>query len=189
MRGRTNQVINITRANSAARAFVRQMPRRVAIKLFNTGVGLKEGEPDPHWQLVARSDDPNFQPRPAVVTRVDKQVLSGERSEPVAMDFGRRRHVSPAGPRDVTFRTTFELAGDVAEDGGPWGRFLADNQVTAIRLNGRKSACPTTIASRRLRSSSPFRSGRDSWRGPTRWSCDVCDGELGAERRPPLWPA
>ena len=37
-------------------------------KLFNTGVGLKEGDPDPHWQLVARSDDPHFKPWPAVVT-------------------------------------------------------------------------------------------------------------------------
>ena len=28
-------------------------PKRVPIKLFNTGLGLKEGEPDPHWQIVA----------------------------------------------------------------------------------------------------------------------------------------
>ena len=42
------------------------MPKSVPIVLFNTGVGLKEGEPDPHWQVVARSDDPKFKPQPAL---------------------------------------------------------------------------------------------------------------------------
>ena len=61
--------------------FARQMPRRVPIKLFNTGVGLKEGDPDPHWQLVARSDDPHFKPRPAVVTaRPAAARMAAERS-------------------------------------------------------------------------------------------------------------
>ena len=48
--------------------FVRQMPRRVRIKMFNTGMNLKDGDRDPHWQCVARSDDAKFKPRPAVVT-------------------------------------------------------------------------------------------------------------------------
>ncbi len=44
---------------------LREMPKSVPITLFNTGVGLKPGDPDPHWQIVSRSDDPTFKPRPA----------------------------------------------------------------------------------------------------------------------------
>ena len=62
--------VTLTRGTTLASGFPRQMPRRVAIQAFNTGAGLDEGQPDPHWQLVARSDDPSFKPQPALVTAV-----------------------------------------------------------------------------------------------------------------------
>ena len=71
--------------------FVRQMPRRVRIKMFNTGMNLKEGDRDPHWQLVARSDDPKFKPRPAVVTETADHPPGVQPARPFAVDFGGRR--------------------------------------------------------------------------------------------------
>ncbi len=113
------------------------MPRRVAIKLFNTGVGLQEGDADPHWQLVARSDDPHFKPRPAVVTWVRPEFLP---------NFPRRSQwISAVAdmsdlPNGVTytFRTTFELAAGALPGTAVlrcWS--IADNRISAIRLNGK----------------------------------------------------
>ncbi len=121
--------------------FTRQMPKWVPIKLFSTGVGLKEGDEDPHWQIVARSDDPNFQLRPAVVTAAHAYWL---------MNYPTRAQwISTAdGPPDVpdgvtyTFRTTFELAGALPETAVLRGRFIADNHVQAIRLNGKELPVP-----------------------------------------------
>ncbi len=95
--------------------FYRQMPKRMPINAFNTGVGLKEGDPDPHWQLVARSDDPHFKPRPAVVTRTvtaDGRAL-WSRNEPTQSQWISTADGLPELPDHViyTFRTTFELPG------------------------------------------------------------------------------
>ncbi len=65
-----DRVVRVTRGGTPFGRFARRMPQRVPIKLFNTGVGLDEGQPDPHWQLVARSDDPHFKPRAAFVAAV-----------------------------------------------------------------------------------------------------------------------
>jgi hypothetical protein len=106
------------------------------ITLFNTGIGLKEGDPDPHWQLVARSDDRNFKPRPAVVSRIPSDWW-------LANDPARSQWISIAdGPPDVprvifTFRTTFDLVGALPETAVLRGGFIADNHVDAIRLNGK----------------------------------------------------
>jgi hypothetical protein len=123
-------------------SFPRRMPRRVPIKLFNTGIGLKEGEPDPHWQLVARSDDPKFKPRPALVTRTDENKAPN--------DPTRSQWISLVGdlsdlPDRVTytFRTTFDLAGTLPKTASIRGKFLADDLVAAIRLNGHELKIPT----------------------------------------------
>lgn len=109
------QVVTVARGTAGTDAFPLRMPRRMAMSVFNTGRGLKEGQPDLHWQLVARSDDPKLKPRPAVVTRVDpKQTWNGHS----ANDPARSQWLSTAGdmpdlPSGVTFtfRTTFELTG------------------------------------------------------------------------------
>jgi len=113
--------------------FVREMPRWVPIKIFSTGIGLKEGDADPHWQIVARSDQPDFQPCQAVVTKVSSPFF-------LANDPEHSQWISLSGelsdlPNDViyTFRTTFELEADVAILRG-W--YIADNRVRAVRLNG-----------------------------------------------------
>ena len=113
------------------------------IKLFNTGVGLKEGDPDPHWQVVARSDDPNFKPRPAVVTAVGRR-LPGEQSGPVAMDLaGQRRARFPNGVT-CTFRTTFEIKAALPPGQGTdlAGQLNAFSYVKAMRVNGKVMPLP-----------------------------------------------
>jgi hypothetical protein len=121
--------------------FVRRMPRQVPIKLFNTGIGLKEGDLDPHWQLTARSDDPKFTPGPAVVTVVDTRYYlpnNPARSQWISIANG-----LPAMPRGTyTFRTTFELADAAPGSAVLTGRFLVDNHVNAIRLNGQSVSLP-----------------------------------------------
>jgi hypothetical protein len=129
---------------SPAPAFVRQMPRRVPIQLFNTGVGLRAGDPDPHWQLVARSDDPNFQPRAAVVSSVRRQASSFRQNDPAWSQWISTQGDMERLPNGVTytFRTTFELAGVLPGSAVVRGGFLADNHVTAIRLNGVAAPVP-----------------------------------------------
>jgi len=124
--------------------FVRNMHgRRVALRGFNTGAGCKEQETDPHWQIVAVSNDPQFQPRSALVTTPSRrwQADSPELSQWISTT-PRWQQFSP---NDVThtFRTTFELGDNVLPATAVLkGWFLADNLVRAIRLNGHDATVP-----------------------------------------------
>ena len=108
------------------------------IKVFNTGFGLKEGDPDPHWQIVARSDDPRFKPRPAVVTHINYSWPESRPNAPAESQWlSVDRELTPV-PNWVTytFRTTFEVPGLLPGSAVLRGRFIADNHVKAVRLNG-----------------------------------------------------
>ena len=130
----------MVRETGQKNTFVREMPKSVPIKLFNTGAGLKKGDPDPHWQVVSRSDDPNFKPRAAVVV---KPVPANGADNP-----SRSQWIAPSGdfwlPDDVVyvFRTTFDLTGLLPSRAALRGRFIADDRVIAIRLNGRRLKVP-----------------------------------------------
>ncbi len=137
-----DRVARVVRGAGRPSDFVRHMPKRVRIPMFNTGVNLKNGDRDPHWQLVARSDDPKFKPRPAVVTE------SGD-TRRVANQSDRSQWISAVGssgavPDGVvyTFRTTFDLEGMRPSTANLHGRFVVDNHVRAIRLNGHSIAVP-----------------------------------------------
>ncbi len=135
-----DQVIRIIRGtseNAQPLGFTRRMPEWVPIELFNTGVGLKEGAPDPHWQLVARSDDPDFQPRPALVTAAHVYWLA---NYPARSQWLSTADGPPAVPNvTYTFCTTFKLLTNMLPETAVLrGRFIADNHVQAIRLNGKE---------------------------------------------------
>jgi len=53
----------------AASPFMSPFMRRLLFPLpiYSTGVGLAEGDDDPHWQIVAAQNMPNFVPQPAIV--------------------------------------------------------------------------------------------------------------------------
>jgi hypothetical protein len=136
------QVLTVTRATVGAATFTRKMPRRVPIRVFNTGQGWVEGSPDPHWQIVAISNiTPSIRPYPALVTTVwDGRWMPNE--------FHQSQWISSVGGGLVvdgviyTFRTTFDLAGLRAETARLKGAFAVDNHVEAIRLNGRSVPVP-----------------------------------------------
>jgi hypothetical protein len=147
-----NQASRIVREynNSVAAGFVQQMPRRVPIELFNTGIGLKEGDADPHWRIVARSDQPDFMPVAAAVTTVTPDWL---RNVWLPNDAKEAQWISTAGdlpdlPGDetFTFRTTFVLTDFVPGSASLRGKFIADDYVAAVRLNGIPVSVPAPEA-------------------------------------------
>ena len=94
--------------------FIRHMPKPLPSMIISTGVGLKEGDPDPHWQVVARSDDPNFQPRPAVVAVVGSDVMP---NDPARSQWISISKVPPSLPAGITFtfRATFKPRDDTPQ--------------------------------------------------------------------------
>jgi hypothetical protein len=158
-----NRAITVSRLSqqdaAALRAFTREMPRRVRIGVFGTGEGLTAGEMDPHWRIVPAVHDSPFHPRAArpagnpelapqqaVVTNVpgDAYLPNGSgRAHWISTTNGR-----PA-PRDLyTFRTTFELTGVRPESAVLRARFIVDNHVDAIWLNGKPVSVPDHGSSR-----------------------------------------
>jgi hypothetical protein len=137
-----DRVTRAVRETGRLPTFVRRMPTRVPIKLFNTGVNVKEGKPDPHWQVVARSDDPKFKPQPALMeTPKDSAFLVNQ--------FDRSQWISVVGahaplPNGVffTFRTSFDLTGMRPATAILRGWFAVDNHIRSIRLNGREIQVP-----------------------------------------------
>ena len=137
-----DRVARVVRESGRPGDFVRQMPGRVRIKMFNTGMNLKEGDRDPHWQLAARSDDPKFKPRPAVVTDSgDTRRVSNQRDRSQWISLASGDANVPDGVT-YTFRTTFDLKGMRPSTAHLQGRFVVDNHVRAIRLNGRSVPVP-----------------------------------------------
>ena len=137
-----DQVARVVRESGRSDTFVRQMPKRVPIKLFNTGVNSQPGEADRHWQLAARSDEPSLKPQPALVTHLEDSRWIPNQSD-------RCQWISAAGGASImpelvtyTFRTEFDLTGMRASTAILRGRFAVDNHVRSIRLNSRKIPVP-----------------------------------------------
>ncbi|MEN6451156.1 MAG: hypothetical protein ABFC96_11750 [Thermoguttaceae bacterium] len=130
------KAVKLVRTESRLDRFARQLPKRMRIKLFNTGIDLKEGEEDPHWHLVARSDDPHFRPRPAVVTTTSLQWRNNAPYQSQWISLVGDASEVPDLNTVYTFRTTFTLSGMVPSTARIDGQLLVDNFVRAIRLNG-----------------------------------------------------
>ena len=190
-------VVNVSHMAARPTKFVRRMPvlKRIPIKLFNTGIHVAEGQPDPHWQVAVGGYDKkgtSSTPRPAIVSSVTGDIASSwlpnepEKSQWIST-VGNAARV----PGDViyTFSTTFELTGVRPETARLSGWFYVDNHVRAIRLNGREMRVPehpteTSCSSIHLpsdrvlypagiRSSSRWRivGGRIRIVNRTRWAC------------------
>jgi hypothetical protein len=127
----------IERIAGDERRFVRALPGPEPFPLFSTGAGLDRSKPDPHWQIVAISGDPQFQPRPAVVIAKHPGSYAWDARDEgqwISLDAG--QSTQPNGCL-WTLRTTFDLSGFDPDTARIEGRFAVDNWVTAIRLNGR----------------------------------------------------
>ncbi len=141
----------IRETGCSGQQFVRKMSKRVPIQFFGTGQGLKPGDWDAHWQVVARATDKTFQPQRAVVfqpIRLIPRPGRSDESQLVWADgiwFANDPHASqwitltqqpvPLG-ETVTFRTSFDLTGMVPQSANVEGTYLADDRVVTVRLNG-----------------------------------------------------
>ncbi len=139
----STRIVVVRKSTQPPEPFVRGMPRRMPIQLYNTGVGLKEGDTDPHWQVIARSDDPKFHLRQAVVAATAASNGIWLANQPDCSQW-----ISIANNKDVPngvtyiFRTTFELHDAFPGTAVLRCRLIGDNYVSAIRLNGKVVATP-----------------------------------------------
>jgi hypothetical protein len=141
--GDKGQAPQVLVATARKPAFVREMPRTTPIALFSTGTGLKAGQRDPHWQVVSRSDDPTFKPQPAVVRGMKPDeyfmVDDPDRSQWLSLLPGDREYAQEV---IFVFRTEFDLTGMLPSTAVLRGKFVADDRLVGIRLNGRRLAVP-----------------------------------------------
>jgi len=123
--------------------FVRHVKdKRVPIQLFDTGDGIQLNAKDPHWQVVAKSNNAGYQPRAAIVASPLKGWLKSA--------GGKSRWIEAfMEPGDgffnnvtYTYRTTFELEDALPSTAVIQGWFLASQHLSAIRLNGQEIPAP-----------------------------------------------
>jgi hypothetical protein len=112
------------------------------IKIWNTGIGLREGDQDPHWTVIAGDEREGPYPRPAVVgvPHVSYGINEAERSQWISVDRGTTEGV-PARSK-YTFETTFDLTGFDLNSVWASGLVLADDGVDEVWLNGKQLNIP-----------------------------------------------
>jgi hypothetical protein len=120
-------------AGTGGGEFLRWLPDQGRFPLFATGRGLEEGQVDPHWEIAHESGTWEF--KPACVIRPNPVWLPNDHYSSQWISLADGETPLPAG-RHV-FRTRFNLAGYKTEKARIIGRWMADNGVDEIRLNGR----------------------------------------------------
>ena len=167
-----DRVVRVVREAGQPSPFVRQMPRRVRIKMFNTGVNLKVDDAGP--ALATRG--PHRRPQ------VQASAGGGDELRPsrwLPNQPDRSQWISAVGGTSMlpdgvayTFRTTFDLTGMRPSTAVLHGRFVVDNHVRAIRLNGHKVSVPahgtkSSVSSMRSPATAVLSKGSTCWR--SRW--------------------
>lgn len=104
------------------------------VELYNTGLGLKVGDEDPHWVIVAGPDGVFERPEYAMVCVPDERYLANapELSQWVSLPSWRTATANST----FTFQTRFDLTGYDLSTIQLFGRFLADNGIQNVRVNG-----------------------------------------------------
>lgn len=108
------------------------------INVWNTGIGLDDGDPDPHWVVTAGSDQNGPYPQPAIVCVPHRSygVNEPDRSQWISVDRGTTDGV-PARST-FTFETTFDLTGFDPSSVWVSALVLADDGVDEAWLNGKR---------------------------------------------------
>jgi len=134
--------LTISRTNVAANYFTRNIKRgeRGPIHVFGTGLGLRKGDRDPWWQVVAATGDPAFKPEPALVAPIRHYWgwNSPRGSQWVSTTLG-PKNLSPRGAT-YTFSTSFDLSELLSDTAVLKGWCMVDDELIDIRLNGRSVA-------------------------------------------------
>ncbi len=108
------------------------------IVVHNTGHDIDVGDEDPHWRVIEGPADSFSGPQFAVVCVPDERYLPNERDTSQWVSMANWRNASPNAV--FTFQTTFDLAGFDLQTTQLFGRFLADNGIREVRVNGKSVA-------------------------------------------------
>jgi len=104
------------------------------VDLYNSGIGLAEGDEDPNWKIVSGPGTVGDEKPYAVVCKPDERYLA---NTPDVSQWVSMPNWKTAAPNSVyTFQTTFDLLGYDLSTIQLFGRFLADNGIHAVRVNG-----------------------------------------------------
>jgi hypothetical protein len=125
------------RREAAAERLTQFQPLR-PIEIWNTGIGIREGDRDAHWMATEGDEQDGPYPLPAVVSvpHPSHGINEPERSQWISVYRGTTRGV-PARSR-YTFETTFDLTGFDVNSVWVSGLILADDGVDEVRLNGKR---------------------------------------------------
>ncbi|MEQ8849167.1 FecR family protein [Botrimarina sp.] len=104
------------------------------VTLYNTGIGLAEGDEDPHWRVIAGPADAFDGACYARVCVPYKRYLDNELSSSQWVSIPGWESAAPNSM--YTFATAFDLDGYDLATTRLFGRFLADNGIQAVRVNG-----------------------------------------------------
>jgi len=105
------------------------------VDLCNTGFGLAVGDEDPHWRVIAGPEGAFVGPEYAAVCVPDKRYLA---NDPQSSQWVSTTGWQEAAPFSIyTFQTSFRLTGYDLTTIQLFGRFLADNGVQEVRVNGK----------------------------------------------------
>ena len=108
------------------------------VSLFNSGIGLAEGDEDPHWRITGGPKGASFKkPQFAVVCTPDERYAANEPQRSQWLSFA--KDIRPGGLANsvYTFETTFDLTGFDPSTVIVAAQMLADNGVHAVRINGK----------------------------------------------------
>lgn len=104
------------------------------VQLNNTGLGLSIGDEDQHWRVVTGPDGDLDSPQFATVCVPERGYLP---NRPDSSQWVSITDWQTAKPNSIyTFRTEFDLKDYDLNTMQLFGRFLADNGVSAVRVNG-----------------------------------------------------
>ncbi|TWT35266.1 FecR protein [Posidoniimonas corsicana] len=106
------------------------------VALNNTGVGLAEGDEDLHWRIIAGPEGAFEGPQYATVCVPHRQYMA---NDPASSQWVSIVDWQSAAPHSVyTFATEFDLQNYDLSTMQLFGRFLADNGVAEVRVNGKE---------------------------------------------------
>ncbi len=105
------------------------------VELHNTGHGIQVGDEDSQWQVALAASEGNKSKHYAVVCGPHERYLANnpDTSQWVSVNDWKR---APANSL-YTFQTKFDLTGYDLSTTQVFGRFLADNGIQAVRVNGK----------------------------------------------------
>lgn len=104
------------------------------IGLHNTGYGFAVGDEDPYWRVIKGPEGKFTGPQYAMVCVPDERYMENNPESSQWVSMVKWREAAPYST--YTFQTTFDLTGFDLSTVQLFGRFLADNGVKEVRVNG-----------------------------------------------------